>query len=203
MIDPTETTGAETRAFARRESEPGTVTLICGCMFSGKTTLLFHRLEQYLPSSILAFKHVIDQRYSADQIVSHGGKGWAATAIASPAEIPGLITDSVKIVALDEAHFFDGGLDEIVADLKRRGIDVMLTSLDRDSWGRPFAVVEQLRRIADEPITLRAVCAKCGAKADRTQRLTPIINGQMVGGPESYEPRCQECWMPPPEEPPD
>jgi thymidine kinase len=106
-------------------------------------------------------------------------------------------------VALDEAHFFNGGLDEIVADLKRRGIDVMLTSLDRDSWGRPFAVVEQLRRIADEQITLHAVCAKCGAQADRTQRLTPIIDGQMVGGPESYEPRCQNCWLPPPEKPPD
>ena len=179
-------------------------------MFSGKTTVLFRRLEQYPASAILAFKHVIDRRYSADEIVSHGGKAWPAVAIATVAEIPGRIrmghrfqTGGTRIVALDEAHFFDGALVPTAGDLTQRGIDVILTSLDLDSWGRPFAVAEELRAIADESLMLHAVCARCGAKADRTQRLTPIVDGNMVGGPESYEPRCQACWLPPPEHPPD
>ena len=177
--------------------------MICGCMFSGKTTVLFRRLEQYPASAILAFKHVIDRRYSADEIVSHGGKAWPAVPIATVAEIPGRIRADFRIVALDEAHFFDGAIVRTAGDLTQRGIDVILTSLDRDSWGRPFAVAEELRAIADESLMLHAVCARCGAKADRTQRLTPIVDGNMVGGPESYEPRCQACWLPPPEHPPD
>jgi thymidine kinase len=184
-------------------SERGIITLISGCMFSGKTTALFRLLERCPPESVPAFKHVIDQRYAADQIVSHDGKGWPAVVISNAVEIPGRVGDGVKVVALDEAHFFYVGLVQVVRELASRGIDVILTSLDRNSWGRPFAVAEQLRAIADQPVTLHAVCARCGATADRTQRLTPIVNAQMVGGPESYEARCQACWSPPPEDPVD
>lgn len=203
MSDPTDMPAPTARRRAGRESERGTVAVICGCMFSGKTTVLFRRLERYPSRSVLAFKHVIDQRYSADEIVSHAGKGWPALMVATAAEIPRRIKTGIDIVALDEAHFFDDSLVQVVRDLTQRGIDVILTSLDRDSWGRPFAVAERLRSIADEALMLQAVCARCGVKADRTQRLTPIVSGQMVGGPESYEPRCQTCWSPPPEPPPE
>jgi thymidine kinase len=80
-------------------------------------------------------------------------------------------------------------------------MQVLLTALDRDSWGRVFPVVERLRAIAHLVREMTTFCARCGGLAERTQRLTPILDRSMVGGPESYEPRCLQCWKPPPEFP--
>jgi thymidine kinase len=180
----------------------GRLTLICGCMFSGKTTEMLGRLSTFPPPTVLLFKHVIDLRYRVDAVVSHQGQARAAVRIASPGEILGHIRREVEVVAVDEGHFFETGLADIVHDMLARGINTIITSLDVDSWGRPFTVTRRLRTLAREPTLLHAVCARCGAVADRTQRLTPIVDGNMVGGPESYEARCQACWTPPPEPPP-
>ncbi len=186
---------------AESEALRGTLTVICGCMFSGKTTELLRRLEGFPRGAAVAFKHVIDTRYSASAIVSHGGKALPAIVVASASAIERHITDDTEMVAVDEAHFFDEGLAAMVSRLAERGIEVVLTSLQPDSWGRPFPLAERLLAVADEPIVTTATCARCGRIADRTQRLTPIIDGQMVVEPDHYEPRCRNCWRPPPEPP--
>lgn len=191
---------ADATAEMRRR---GRLTVICGCMFSGKTTELLRRLATSPRSSVLAFKHVIDRRYQADAIVSHDGERWSATPIRSAAAIPAHVGPKTETVAVDEGHFFDVILVDVARDLVAQGTDVIITALDRDSWGRPFTVADRLMARADEPVLRSTVCARCGSTADRTQRLTPIIDGDMVGGPESYEARCRSCWVRPPEPPPE
>lgn len=183
-------------------TRPGTITFICGCMFSGKTTDLLRRLAELPAGSSMVFKHVIDRRYSNDAVVSHDGETWPAVAVATAGEITPRLSSGIKTVAVEEAHFFDAHIVDVVRELASRGMSVIVTSLDRDSWGRPFPIAQQLGALADEPIVKRAVCARCDAVGSRTQRLTPIIDGDMVGGPESYESRCETCWRPPPEPPP-
>lgn len=175
------------------------ITVIAGCMFSWKTTELLRRLSELPPLSTLVFKHMIDQRYRADTVMSHDGEARPAIRIASAEEIMDHLRPEIEVVAVDEAHFFDVNLVDVTRGLADRGISVITTSLDRDSWGRPFAVAERLWAIADESVVKYAVCSGCGVVADRTQRFTPIIDGNMVGGPESYEARCRRCWVPPPE----
>jgi len=168
-------------------------------MFSGKTTELLRRVAEHPCGKALAFKHAIDTRYSASAIVSHGGKASPAIVVANADDIDRHVTDGIELIAVDEAHFFDERLAEVVARLAEQGADVVLTSLQPDSWGRPFPAAQRLLAIADEPIVTTATCARCRALADRTQRLTPIIDGQMVVEPDNYEPRCRNCWRPPPE----
>ena len=177
----------------------GAVTLISGCMFSGKTTELLRRVDTFDRAKVAAFKHAVDVRYSPNEIVSHAGRAYPAQAITSAGEILARLATGVELVAIDEAHFLDADLVDVTAILARRGLDVVLTSLDPDSWGRPFEVVERLRPIAGESVPLHATCARCDAVASRTQRLTPIIGGNMADAPENYEPRCPACWTPPPE----
>jgi thymidine kinase len=178
----------------------GKVVLILGCMFSGKTTELLRRVASVPSSTVAVFKHRIDTRYVRQCVVAHNRRSCPAVPVFSPEEITQRITQTIRLVAIDEAHFFDHGLVEVVKSIRDRGIDVTLTALDRDSWGRPFPVVDRLRAIASVR-ELATLCARCGGIADRTQRLTRIVDRTMVGGPESYEPRCTPCWAPPPEPP--
>jgi thymidine kinase len=170
-------------------------------MFSGKTTELLRRVNRCLPHRVLGFKHAIDNRYRTDAIVTHSGQAMAGVSVANAEEIVGRIHDDVELVAVDEGHFFGEALVGVCRALLARGVSVTITSLDRDSWGKPFGAITAMNSFADEAIVMHAVCERCGASADRTQRLTPIIDGNMVVGPESYAPRCQSCWTPPPEPP--
>lgn len=173
------------------------MSLILGCMFSGKTTELILRVERYPAESVLAIKHSIDTRFGRDAIMSHGGQALPATPVSCAREILNLIGPKTQIVAIDEGHFFDVELVEVIEGLNRRGLNVVLTSLEPDSWGRSFRMNELLREAAAECVMKSAACAQCGGVANRTQRLTPVVNGNMVVDPSHYEPRCQRCWREP------
>ena len=66
--------------------------------------------------------------------------------------------------------------------------------------GNPFEISAKIAMIADEVKKLSAVCMKCGEDAVWTQR---VISGKevtsgdrvQVGGLETYEPRCRECFI--------
>ncbi len=178
-------------------TDTGLVSLFIGCMFSGKTSELLRRIERFPSTSVLAIKHTVDNRYASDAIVSHSGKSVVAVAVRSSNEIEPHVKPDTQFVAIDEAHFFDAGLVDVVARLTSRGVNVALASLEPDSWGRPFPINAELRRMADECSLLTAKCARCAAEANCTQRLTPIVDGCMVVGPEHYESRCRRCWKPP------
>lgn len=188
--------------FSGASAVGGTLSTIVGCMFSGKTTELLRLLSTSPSDRTAAFKHAVDRRYLPDAIVSHGGLSRPAIAVASARELAGYVGDGITVVGIDEAHFFDHDLLGVVQDLVGRGMDVIITALDLNSWGCPFPVVASLVRRADRQTAMSAVCAQCGSAADHTQRITPIVGGDLVGGSESFEPRCRECWRPPPEPPP-
>ncbi|MCH7813802.1 MAG: thymidine kinase [Planctomycetes bacterium] len=178
---------------------PGGVILICGCMFSGKTEELLRRIRRLPPAEVAVFKHARDDRYATDRVVTHRQDGCQAVPVWRAAEIPPLVNAAHRLVAIDEGHFFDTELAEVCAGLARSGRRVLVTALDANSWGRPFAVVQGLRRVVGAEILRTAACARCGRTATCTQRRTPIIDGGIVGGPEAFEPRCRACWSPPPE----
>ena len=181
----------------------GKVELICGCMFGGKTEELLRRARELDADKVVLFKHARDDRYSTTEIVTHRHNRHSAVTVPAAAEILQRVPPQAEWVGIDEGHFFDPALAEVCRALARRGCTVLVTALDLDSWGRPFAPVIRLREEADAVLIKHAACARCGRPADHTQRTTPIVNGNMVGGPEAFEPRCLSCWAPPPEGPVD
>ncbi len=177
----------------------GTVTFIFGCMFSGKTTELLRRVRARPVAEVCCFRHARDSRYQTDEVMSHAGEHYPACRVAQARLILEHLLPSTKLVALEEVHFFDPSLPRVVRQLADSGLDVLLAGLDLNSWGKPLPQADALRPCADELVHLHAICARCGAPAERTQRLTPIVDGNLIGGPESFEPRCVNCWHPPPE----
>ncbi len=104
--------------------------------------------------------------------------------------------------AFDEAHFFGPEFPALCERLVSFGKRVIVAGLDLNFRGEPFGPMPELLALADEAIKLTAVCSSCGAPATRSQRLVdgkPATGGPevLIGGLESYEPRCREHFVPP------
>jgi thymidine kinase len=177
----------------------GRIELICGCMFSGKSLYLVEQAQHARQAGlwVAAFKHARDNRFSRTNIVTHDGQRMKAIPVASAAHLLELSRDA-DMVVIDEAQFFDDSLPNVCTQLADQGKRVLVSGLDRDSWGEGFGPIPALAKVADQITRTRATCARCGRPAEYTQRLVPVGERTMIGGSESYEPRCRECFQPPP-----
>ncbi|HZF58251.1 MAG TPA: thymidine kinase [Rubrobacter sp.] len=179
----------------------GSLTVITGSMFSGKTEELIRRARRalYARRSVQVFKHALDTRSEVTEIRSHNGVPHEAIAVATSDELLEKVEETTDVVAVEEAQFFDEGIVEACRRLADSGYDVISTGLDMDFRGEPFGPMPALMAEADDVVKLRAICARCGRDASRSQRLidgrpapvsAPVI---LVGAEESYEVRCRHC----------
>jgi thymidine kinase len=173
----------------------GWIEVICGSMFSGKTEELIRRIRraEYAKQRVLVFKPVIDDRYDANNIVSHSQMQAPSIPINEPSEIYTYLQDDIKIVAIDEAQFFDESIVGICNDLADQGYRVIVAGLDQDFKGEPFGSMPQLLCVAEYVTKNLAICMKCGNPANRTQRTIHKGEQILVGSTEAYEARCRNC----------
>ena len=119
--------------------------------------------------------HVIDNRYSEEEVVSHNGTKVIAIPVESSKDIWAYISDEYDVIGIDEAQFFDEGIVDVVQRLANHGFRVIVAGLDQDFRGEPFGPMPTLMAMAEQVTKLQAVCQVCGSPASRTQRL---INGE-------------------------
>jgi len=177
----------------------GSVEVIVGSMFSGKTDELIRRLRRAIIArqKVQVFKPAVDVRYAESKVTSHAGNDYAALPIQNVAEILSNLNADTTVIAIDEAQFFDSDLIPIVRQLADRGLRVIVAGLDTDFRGEPFGPVPALMAQAEQVDKLHAICMVCGEEAARTQRL---VNGKparyddpivVIGASEFYEARCR------------
>ena len=138
----------------------GRIEVICGPMFSGKSEELLRRLKRadIAKRPYQLFKPAVDNRYSETEVVSHSGQKMKCTPLAHARDIIERVGEDTKIVAIDEAQFFDLRLVATVLELTERGYRIVVAGLDMDSMGVPFGPMPQLLSIAEEVTKLTAVC---------------------------------------------
>jgi thymidine kinase len=178
----------------------GSVEVICGSMFSGKTDELIRRLRRatIAKQKVQVFKPVLDDRYSVKKVSSHAGAEFEATPIEKSSQILDKVADDVTVVAVDETQFFDDEICAVVQSLAEQGVRVLVAGLDTDFRAEPFGPMPTLMAQAERVDKLHAICMICGEAASRTQRLIddqpahvddPIV---VVGASELYEARCRQ-----------
>jgi thymidine kinase len=174
----------------------GSIEVICGPMFSGKTEELLRRLRRarFANQPIAIFKPVIDNRYSELNIVSHDANFYPSLLISKASDMLKNKGDA-RVVAFDEAQFFDESVVSVAEKLALGGIRVIASGLDMDSQGKPFGPMPALMAIADNVLKLNAICAVCGAEAIHSFRKTEHKDTIMVGAKDLYEPRCRKCFF--------
>ena len=186
--------GARASAF----NDHGSIEVICGSMFSGKTEELIRLLRraQFAKQNIQVFKPRLDNRYSASDVASHNKSFIPSIAIDQAAEIYMHLRPETQVVGIDEGQFFDVELVDVAEDLAERGIRVLIAGLDMDWKGEPFHPMPALMAIAESVRKLQAVCMMCGSQASRTQRLIENPAAILVGDHTTYEARCRSCFDP-------
>src|SRR4030042_2480974 len=190
--------------FLHRNNE-GSITVIVGPMFSGKSDELIWilRQSQYAKLNVQAFKPEVDDRRGDGTINTFDLISFPATSIANSPEILNNLNKGVQVVGIDEAQFFDTKLTEVCKELADKKIQVVVAGLHSDFRGKTFGPMADLLIEADYVKKRQARCAICGGPASRTQRLMiekgmtrpayfdePII---VVGGNEQYQARCRHC----------
>jgi thymidine kinase len=178
----------------------GSIEVVCGSMFSGKTDELIRRMRRAVIArqKVQVFKPTIDNRYAVEKVTSHAGNDFAAIPVKTSAQILELLDPDTTVVGVDEAQFFDEGIIEVIEVLANRNIRVLVAGLDQDFRGDPFGPMPVLMALAEKVDKLQAICMTCGEPASRTQRLVdgkparyddPIV---IVGASEMYEARCRQ-----------
>ena len=181
--------------FPIQNRSNGWVEVICGSMFSGKTEELIRRLRraEFAKQDLILFKPSVDKRYSEKNVVSHRGTEFNAVLVTSSKEILNNVEDQ-KVVAIDEAQFFDQQLVEVASELAGRGIRVILAGLDMDYTGAPFGPMPALLASAEYVSKVHAICVSCGNLAQFSNRLVAHTDQVMLGAVEEYRPLCRSCF---------
>ncbi|SHF80871.1 thymidine kinase [Pedobacter caeni] len=179
----------------RRGEFCGSIEVICGSMFSGKTEELLRRLKraQIAKLNVEIFKPATDTRYDETAIVSHDRNSIQSTPVENSSAIL-LLDTEVQVVGIDEAQFFDENLPDVCNKLAQKGIRVIVAGLDMDFSGKPFGPMPALMAIAELVTKVNAVCVRCGSPAVYSYRTVANESKILLGEKDSYEPRCRPCY---------
>jgi len=184
------------------KQKQGTLEIICGPMFSGKSEELIRRIRraQFAKLKVLTCKHSLDNRHMIECVVTHNGNKLEAEAVENVDDIFKLgLQEHIDVVGIDEAQWFDNQLISITCRLIDAGKRVIIAGLDLDFRGVPFGCMPTLLAIADHITKLQAICTVCGQDAHFTQRVVndkpakyndPVV---LVGAQEAYQARCRDC----------
>lgn len=175
----------------------GTLEVIYGPMFSGKTNLLLARIKKSKQRAQL-FKPAHDIRYHKNAVVSHDGKKMKALAMRTPKDILKKVSPRTTLIAIDEIQFFGKALIPVIHALLARKKDVIVSGLSVRYDRKPFSPAPELAAEAEKVTKLTARCAHCGGRTAFHSRIASATSKNMldksfVGGAEAYQPLCRTC----------
>ena len=173
----------------------GSIEVICGSMFSGKTEELIRRLRraQFAKQNVQIFKPALDTRYHHEYVVSHNATQIKSTPVENATEILEL-GKGCDVVAIDEAQFFDNSIIQVCNDLANMGIRVIIAGLDMDFKGQPFGPMPNLMAIAEYVTKVHAICTRTGHLANYSFRKTESEDLVFLGETQEYEPLSRAAF---------
>jgi thymidine kinase len=181
--------------LSARGVRPGSVEVITGSMFSGKTEELIRRLRraQFAGLKVVIFKPALDKRYSETRVVSHDERSIISTPVNNSSSIL-LLAGDADVIAIDEAQFFDNSVVEVCSQLADTGKRIIIAGLDMDFMGKPFGPMPGLMAIAEDVTKVHAICMRCGNLALYSYRKTDESQVVLLGEKNLYEPLCRSCY---------
>jgi thymidine kinase len=196
----------------------GSLTVIFGPMFSGKTTRLIQELTKFVDVTLdshntrcLLINHVFDDRNPEVGISSHGSSFKGISNHINIHKADDLTTVNVldyDVIGIDEGQFFRSL--EIVKTWVNEGKNVILSGLITDAYLNSFGQIHTLVPFADNVIQCHSICCEClknhtriitpdalsGMKAAFTYKIAKNLKSVIdVGATDKYIPVCRYHYM--------
>lgn len=183
---------------AMNQNNIGTLNLIIGCMYAGKTTRLIDTYNDAIDNdeNVIILTHSSENRYSLNEISTHDLKKISCVkymSIASFIDNEINTIESSDIILIDEAQFFDDLLD-VLTLVETYNKKVYVFGLDGDFKRNVFGKILELIPLCDSIEKLTSVC-KCGGNALFSNRTINNETQVLVGSNDVYEPLCRKCYV--------
>ncbi|EEY61441.1 thymidine kinase [Phytophthora infestans T30-4] len=149
----------------------GSLQLIIGPMFSGKSTELIRRIHRYQHAKLdcLVVKYLFDTRHSEEMLSTHDKVFVEAMPVQALAEVRPFLKE-YDVIGIDEGQFYPD-LVEFCQEAANLGKVVVVAALDATFERKAFDNVIELIPTAEKVIKLNAICSSCGQDAAFTRRL--------------------------------
>lgn len=175
----------------------GSLELIIGPMFSGKTKLLISRYKEINNTNntnILVINYYKDTRYGTDSVISHDGETIPAINISLISRVNNLIeSNNFNYIFINEGQFFPDLKESVISLIERYSINVVICGLDCDYKQEKFGQIWDLIPHADKVIKLQGKCNNCSNKSLFTHRLSNEVTQEVIGT-HNYIPLCRSCY---------
>ena len=188
-------------AYERHPPHPtgGTIEVVAGPMFSGKTEELLRRLRRasLAKQTVMLFKPVRDDRHGTTDVVSHDARRQNALALENSSALEAQVYSAEirpDVIGIDEVQFFDDQVVDVCNRLADDGMRVIVAGLDLDYLGRPFGIMPLLLAHAEYVTKLNAICSRTGRPAHFSHRIEGGTDDVQIGGAESYEALSREPY---------
>lgn len=185
------------------EHECGSIDLILGCMWSGKTTELLRRIDRYLIAGkkAILLKPQKDVRYSETKVVTHSNSNNVQLSYTAQS-VNSLFNDismedlvkNYDIIGIDEGNFFEEEIVSFCDILAFSGKKVIISALDGDYQRRKFGFILDLIPKSEHIQKLSAICFGCKKKAYFTDRTSNETEQTVIGGKDKYQSVCRTCF---------
>jgi thymidine kinase len=169
------------------------LTIFTGPMFGSKTSHLIAACYGFKTQGrvVAAFKPAIDVRYGDDDMIrAHNGHTLPAGRVEDGADLERAIAAAnPDVIAVDEVFMIPGAADVLIRQF-RKGISVVVASIQMSAALTPFEEMVQLLPWATEVTVCSARCAQCGDLAYFTAAKHAVESVVVVGGSDIYSPLC-------------
>lgn len=177
----------------------GSLQVISGCMFSGKTNLLIE-LYKKNPNKdkCICINYILDDRYSNNNIVSHNGKKIECIFLKDLNELLfntlySSLLENCSHIYINEGQFFGSLLRWCIYFVEHMNKHIIVCGLDYDFKREPFGDILECEKYALIVHKMQGKCEKCDNKSLFTHRLSNS-NEKILIGTKEYIPVCEKCW---------
>ena len=172
----------------------GSIEVICGSMFSGKTEELIRRLKRakIANQKIQIFKPSLDSRNN-EYIESHDKNRIKSLTVKTSYDVYDIGKD-FDVIGIDEVQFFDDEIVSVCNSLANNGVRVIAAGLDMDYLGNPFGPMPNLIAIAEYVTKVHAICSKTGNIANYSYRKNKEDSIILIGEKDEYEALSREIF---------
>ena len=187
------------------KSDVGTLKLIIGPMFSGKSTELLHHINSFrsIGNTVLIINHAFNTRYNSSGVSTHDRR--EENDCLTVLQLMDVITDptyaklvdDADVICIEELQFFEDALQTVLVLVNTMHKKVIGAGLIADYACAPFGDVVKLIPHADDIQHVKALCAVCndGTTGLFTQRVSTHTDQVAVGAKDMYRAVCRKHFQ--------